>query len=244
MYNNLNSIKNNIISLKIDLETEYFSDNDLLFFKELSKNIDLPISAKIGGCEAVHDIFIAKKLGSKTITAPMIESAYALSKFVIAAKKVFDIEMPELFINIETISAYQNLGNILDSENAKYLTGIVIGRNDLAKSMGYNKYEVNNEEIFVITVDILKKAKQKNLKTIIGGNLTPKSISFLDKLPANLLDCFETRVVIFDYAKLQKTNKEESITKALEFEINFLENKKTDEKYVLSRIKELKQRIN
>jgi 4-hydroxy-2-oxoheptanedioate aldolase len=240
----LETIQSEIVSLKIDLETECFSSDDRLFLKEISQNFNLPISTKIGGCEAVHDLFVAKELNSKIITAPMIESTYALSKFVNASVKVFDKATPELFINIETISTYENLKIILNSEYSKYLTGIVIGRNDLVQSMGYSKNEVNNDTIFKITVDILEKARQKNLKTIIGGNLTPQSISFLGKIPTDLLDYFETRVIIFDYKKLLEKNRGEAVKKALEFELLLLENKKSIENIVISRIQELKQRQN
>ncbi|MFA6989763.1 MAG: hypothetical protein WC197_06820, partial [Candidatus Gastranaerophilaceae bacterium] len=144
---------------------------------------------------------------------------------------------------IETISAYENLENILNSEDLKYLTGIVVGRNDLAKSMGYSKNEVNNNQILKITLDILQKAKGENLKTVIGGNLTPQSISFLETIPSNLLDYFETRVIIFDYKKLLKEDRADSIKKAMELELFLLQNKKNTESIVTSRINEIKQRL-
>ena len=40
------------------------------------------LNIKIGGCEAINDIIFCKSLRPKSIVAPMVESQYALRKFV------------------------------------------------------------------------------------------------------------------------------------------------------------------
>ncbi len=47
---------------------------------------------KIGGCEAIRDLLEAPADGVRYIVAPMVESGYALSKYIAAKNRVFPAE--------------------------------------------------------------------------------------------------------------------------------------------------------
>lgn len=51
----------------------------------------------------------------------------------------------------------------------KELDGVVIGRVDMSGSIGLNRDDVNGEDIFEITKDIVTKTYAKGLITAIGG---------------------------------------------------------------------------
>lgn len=211
------------LSIKVDFEGEYYSEHDFERVKKIIKTLNVPLTVKIGGCQAVQDIYEAKNLSAKAIVAPMIETEYALLRFIETTKEIYSSNLPELFINIETITAYKNLDAILNSECAKSLHGIVIGRTDFVQSMGMSKNEVNSKQIFNIVQNIISKAKDKELICTVGGNISYDSIEFLNNLKC--LDFFETRQLIFKQDENQ--NKEELIKKSLEFEINWLQQKNT-----------------
>jgi len=222
----IHKIKDNLFDLyenygvkgiKVDFEAEIVGLEELFSLKDVLNQLDLDLTVKIGGCEAVKDLHEAYSVGAKKIVAPMIESEYALKKFINAAKQVFD--EVSLFINIETKTAYNNLENIISSRYFDELDGVVIGRGDLTESLDLERHNVNSSEVFNIALDIINQVKTRNKTCIIGGHLCPKSIDFFNKLPDNTIDGYETRNVIFDYQKARLTDQIEGIVKALEFEI-------------------------
>ena len=70
----------------------------------------------------------------------MIESKYALNKFIQTVKKD---KKTSLYINLESDLAFKNVREIINSKHFKSLRGIVIGRSDLAGSLGLTKKEVD-----------------------------------------------------------------------------------------------------
>ena len=209
----------NITGIKAEFEAEGATIQETELLKKLAPQF--PLTIKIGGCEAIKDMLDAKALGAKTIVAPMIESKYATQKFVSSADKIFDNE--QLFINIETITGYKNLEEIISAPEISRIDGIVLGRFDLAKSMGLGTDAINGSEILSIAKELSQITKSMNKKFILGGKVCPKTIDFLNELP--YFTGFETRKIIFN-AKSAYNNDIEGILKALEFEILWIENKK------------------
>ena len=70
------------------------------------------------------------------MVAPMIESEYALKKFIQCAGKN---KKTKLFINLETNLSLVNLPKIMNSSSFKLLDGVVVGRSDLAGSLNFLK---------------------------------------------------------------------------------------------------------
>ena len=188
--------------------------------KEFAIKSDLDYTIKISGCEAVRDMYDAKEIGADTIVSPMIETSYALKKFVNSLQEVFSKEEQDLinfFINIETYTAYINLKSITETAGFDMLKGVVLGRSDMAASMNMSKSELNSDKMLNIAQTISLKMKELNKNMVIGGGLSRESVQFLTKVP--YLSGFETRKIIFDFTALKNVESaEEGISKAIEFE--------------------------
>ena len=195
--------KSGVVGIKQSFEDEGVILEDVLRIKRLCDKLELKLNVKIGGCEAISDINNCLSLETSGIVAPMIESEFALEKFVesiISNTNDQDRSAIDFFINIESKSAIQNLDKILSSPSSKLLKGIVVGRSDLTKSF--------------------------NFTTIMGGNIGHSSTRFIEDLVAdNLLDKIETRNVIVDLAKSGTKDMDDLIKNALLFESQWMQYK-------------------
>lgn len=213
----------NILSVKTEFEAEGASVEEIQYLKQFISGLDLSLTIKIGGCEAINDLINAKKIGAKSIIAPMIESSFALKKFVMAINNVYSVEEKnntDFYINIESVTGFKNIDEIINLEEFKEISGIVFGRSDMVLSLNYPKDYVDSEEIFEYANNIASKLVDK--KFIVGGNITKKSLQFLIKLKN--LSMFETRKIVFGVDS-NLDNMEEGIIKALKFELLWLKNK-------------------
>lgn len=216
------------VSVKAEFEAEGTRLEDLLRLKEISMVAGLGLTMKIGGCESIRDMLEARTVGVDYLVAPMIESAYALQKYLQAVDKIFssdDRKYIEILCNIETNSANNNFEEMLEISEISLLQGIVIERVDLCFSLGLDDTSINNEEINQLVLDIIKKAKKKKLLCVVGGGVSAHSLLFLRNIPHGYLDRYETRKVCFSSLKALKSGPEKGILKALEFELLWLKNK-------------------
>ena len=220
-----------VVGLKAEFEDEGTLLEDGLRLKEMGLCADIDLTVKIGGCGAVRDMRDCAVLGAGAFVAPMIESRYASEKFIKMAENIFKAEEMnkiKFYLNIETKYGYEHLDEILNAENAKYISGIVVGRTDLTGSLGLNKEDVNSEIIYDYVEAIAKKTYYIGKELIIGGSVCEKSLDFFRKLPTKMLHKFETRKIIFDaQSSLSDENIKYGLLKAIEFEIMWLENKKS-----------------
>lgn len=232
MINTLKKLKSefNIIGIKSSFEDEGVYFNELIKLKELSTISNVDLNIKIGGCEAISDINNCVSLNVNGIVAPMIESEFALSKFISSVKDNLPGILFKKFnfhVNLESRSAYENIKSILsDKSNYKFLTGIVVGRSDMAKSYNLTKSNVDDIELYQIAKDIFKEAKKYKLLTTMGGSVSFKSEKFIKKLYSqNLLDRIETRNIIFDLNENVISNLDVALNLALTFESLWLRSK-------------------
>lgn len=214
-----------VYGIKAEFEAEGARMDELINLRELILRADLKFITKIGGCEAVHDMQQCKLLGATGVMAPMIETPFAMSKFVGAAKRVYgdEIDTVEWIINAETKTCHANYDGVLDIGRG-FLNAVTVGRSDLSASMGIERKDIESKSVFDATRDLLKKSKEAGLVTNFGGNIGIESIPFIQGL-SDVADRFETRKVVISMDN-NEDNLKKAIHKALSFELLWLLNKK------------------
>ncbi len=234
-----------VVGVKAEFEAEGTRLEEALRLKEVVTRAGLDLAIKVGGCEAIKDMYDARTIGVNTIIAPMIETAYAMKKYVMATKFVFpDEERKEIkfLINTETITGFNNIDDMIQSEYFKDINGIVLGRVDMTGSMGLTREDINSNEIFELANVLATKMQKLNKDFVIGGGVSAHSLPFFKKLPQNSLSRFETRKIIFDAKKaLEDKNADKGILKAVGFELMWLKNKREFYKMIFD---EDAQRLN
>ena len=226
----LKKLKNEygVFQIKAEYENEGSRQVELMRLKDVVDAAGLQIILKIGGVEAVTDLYEALSIGARGIVAPMAETAYAVSKFLetievfIAEDNRKDIEFA---VNIETITAYKNLDEILSLKKINVLNSVTIGRVDFTSSMGADRNFVNSGEMLKYCIDICRKSKEKGLRTALGGAISMDSKSFIEELVSKkLIDKFETRKVV--YKKEAIKNIAEGLFEGIRFELLWLKSKR------------------
>jgi len=180
----------------------------------------LKLFVKIGGCEAKRDINVLKNIEVDGIVAPMVETQFALKKYIDMVK---DLNFENIGFNVETITAYQNFKEMSETDIFKSLTGVTVGRVDFVTSMGKNRSYVDSEEMLKYVEEVFTIAKENGKFTFLGGALSIKSKNFVKYLSdKGLLDFAETRSVVFDVRKLLE-NFDLSLYHANVYEVLFME---------------------
>ncbi len=197
----LNKLKDEgAIGIKISFEDEGALLNEMMTMRYLTASVGLELSIKIGGCEAKRDITDCINLCSDSIVAPMIESKFALDKFINSIRK-YEYSGKKGF-NLETINAYDNLDELQELFN--YIDFVTVGRIDFVGSLDKNRDYVNSEEIYKIVARTFIIAKKYNKKCYLGGGISIDSQEFIEKLKTlKIIDNYETRYVIFDVNKVK-----------------------------------------
>lgn len=220
----------NVVSIKAEFEAEGTRMEEALRLKEVITKAGLDLTIKIGGCEAIKDMFDSRSIGVTRIVAPMIESQYALKKYLQATHLVFpedEWDSVNFLINIETISAVDIFDKMLELPMIHELKGIVIGRVDMTGSLGMSRESINDDTIFNIARDVFTKARKLNMECVIGGGVSAYSLPFFRNLPENAsLDFYETRKVIFKCPEALGIGADKGILKAVGFELMWLKNKR------------------
>jgi hypothetical protein len=201
-----------LVALKGGTEVEDMTYNELLFMKEIAINI--PVIVKIGGPEARNDIRYCQSIGIDGILAPMVESEYALENFVSAMMDIYgNSTLPYLAINVETITAYNNLPAICINPYFSYINQVTVGRSDLSQSM---KKVVDDDDVICVTAHIVQCSRIAGKITSVGGQINPHNAELVQK--AIQPDRINTRHLVFDCAKTH--NIATSIMLGLEFELD------------------------
>lgn len=215
----------NVLAIKSEFEAEGSRTDELVKLNEIVFRADMNIYIKIGGCEAVRDMEQCRILGAKGIMAPMIETPFAMQKFIGSLNRVFSKEEQKemcYIFNLETITGYNNLNEILDVDQIEKMHSIAVGRVDFTASLGYGRDYINSEEITKYTREILEKARAKGIMAGMGGGISLEAIPVIEHL-GDVIEKFETRKVVFEYSK--DLNIKKGLELAAEFEILYLKNK-------------------
>jgi len=215
-------------SIKAEFEAEGTRSDELLRLLDVTRNCNVPLTLKIGGCEAVKDLYEARQFGARYIVAPMIESEYALRKYCDTIQKVYPAEETcevDFLFNIETIQAFNLFEDIVSvAIESPVIAGVVFGRTDFTGSLGI-KGDVQNEKVTECIEAIAKRLEQTDLDLVVGGAISISSLPELNRISRHRLTRFETRKVVFDGARLSDQDLADSLLDAVHFEILWLINK-------------------
>jgi hypothetical protein len=240
-----------LIGIKTSFEDEGATFNETIRLKQVCNEAKTKVTLKIGGPEAIRDLKDSMIIGVKGIVAPMVESAFALKKFIDAVHSHIDkdvVDTLQINVNIETINAVNAIDEILGIDQANTLYGVTVGRVDLVSSMGKDRSYVNSEEVYKHAKKVFSVAKEKGLKACLGGAVTVESFNFMKKLHSEgLLDKFETRYAIFD-PSITLRNLSKALSKGQRFEYEWLLSKSESYSKMadqdMKRIKMIQDRIN
>jgi hypothetical protein len=178
-------------SLKGEFEAEGLNRVEMAAEAIWAARRGLDYLVKIGGCEAKSDVDYLQKLGIHSLVAPMIESPFAMSKYM---DMLPDGAFDHVGVTIETFYAVERIEQILDAGTK--LTNVTIGRSDLTASFGGSG--TNCPETLEKTLKVARAAKSRGLEVTMGGSVdaTTRQIMREGHELATLLDAVETRKIV------------------------------------------------
>jgi hypothetical protein len=219
-----------VVSVKAEFEAEGTRVDELLRLIDIARAADLPITVKIGGCEAIRDLYEAKQIGVSYIVAPMVESAYAVSKFVAAKNLVYSEEEQEdtqFLFNMETELAFLQRDTILPAAaQDEGADGVVFGRVDFVGSRGANRDSINAPDVLECVLTVAADCRTLGLDVVVGGGVSVDALPFLSRVNEVHLTRFETRKVVFAADAITNPHVQDGLLNAVHFELLWLLNKR------------------
>lgn len=216
------------VSVKAEFEAEGTRVDELLRLIDIANKADLKLTVKIGGCEAKRDLMESKQFGVDYIVAPMVETAYALSKYIAAKNSVYsedEIDYTDFLVNLETVTSYENRKEIAELASGN-IEGLVFGRVDFSESLGVGREGIHTNEVTEKVLEVAQLCKQNNLELVVGGAVSSDSIEVLKQIKEVHLTRFETRKIVFSSEIITNKNLKDGLLNAVHFELLWLKNKK------------------
>lgn len=217
-------------AVKAEFEAEGTRPDELLRLVDIARSAGLKLAVKIGGCEAIRDLFESKQIGVQYIIAPMVETPYALSKYIAAKRTAFSDDEAldtDFLFNIETAAALQHKTALLDvAAEQTGIAGVVFGRVDFVGSLGASREAINGEFVTERVIEVADECKRRNLDMVVGGGVGADALPALRKIRETHLTRFETRKVVFSAEALDSSDIEQALTDAVHFELLWLINKR------------------
>jgi len=223
-------VEHGVVATKAEFEAEGTRTDELLRLLEIANKADVGLALKVGGCEAIRDMLEAKQFGVQFIIAPMVETPYALSKYIAAKDKVYSPEEQEdvsFLFNLETITAFEKLDAMLEMASAKPgCNGVVFGRVDFSGSIGTGRTGIESEQVTTSVETASRACLKRGLDFVVGGAVSIDALASLQRIKAIHLNRFETRKVVFSGAALDSPHLAKALRQAVHFELLWLLNKR------------------
>ena len=216
-----------VVAVKAEFEAEGTRPDEFHRLLELAQRADVKVALKIGGCEAVSDLLATHVYGVDYVIAPMVETRYALSKFIDAKNKTHgpDKERTEFLFNLETETTLRHLDDMIPLARGN-VEGIVFGRVDFTLSRGMPRTAINDRSITDAVLRVAHACVAADLDLVVGGSVAVEAIPALREIAAVRLDRFETRKVVFEGSAASRPSIEAGIANAVAFELMWLQNKR------------------
>jgi methylmalonyl-CoA mutase cobalamin-binding subunit len=227
----LQELKQNfhVEAVKAEFEAEGTRSDEFLRLLEISRRVGLKVALKIGGAEAIRDLFEAQQYGVDYIIAPMVETPYALSKYMAAINASYEPSCAlntEFLFNLETGFTFKNFNDMLELvKDSKVKLGVVFGRVDFTQSLGLSRAEINSEQITQYCLEVAKKCQAQDLPLVVGGGVSAETFKYLKAINELRLDRFETRKIVFSSELLSTDRYYKALDLAVKFELLWLKNK-------------------
>ena len=163
------------IGVKISFEDEGALLDDAITIRYITASLQLLCTVKISGAEAKKDIAQCNALCADKIVAPMIETDFALTKFI-KAIETYQYS-GQIGYNLETITAYHQLYENKMDTNIKKIDFITVGRTDFVQSMQYNNPDdfihADHPQLLEYCKNIFRIVKEKKctIKCCLGGTI-------------------------------------------------------------------------
>ena len=213
--------KYNLYGIKAEFEAEGSSVEDINYLRKITSNANTKLFVKIGGVEAINDIYNCIKIGVDGLIAPMVETKFALTKFIDSINNLDLKKVPYLSINIESETGFKNLAEIIKLARNK-IDNITIGRSDFTKSFFNNKLNQNSSFITKKIISIASEARKFGISTTVGGGVNNKTILGYRKnsMIKKLIKKIETRKIMLPTKDF--LSKKNALDACLDFEKHYI----------------------
>ena len=237
------ALEGGLVAFKTGTEVEDMSFAEIALLRKLTEGI-VPLYVKIGGPEARTDMRNCLAVGVDGVIAPMIESGFALQKFITSLREVAGSDAYARIrkgINIETKTALANLDEIFASEFAQELDQVTAARSDLSDSLSCHP---DDPEVIGLCRRVVDYARYLDLETSIGGKIIPDTVgNLLQELDTDMIN---TRHMVLA-CPLIGAEPSAFVEKALGFEIalyRFFADRFLDRRRLhLERVRQLEMRL-
>lgn len=235
-------------AMKVETEAEGASREEIFFYGKAATELDIPLHVKIGGVEARSDLVFLEEQGVDGVIAPMVESAFAVEKFVEATQE-FSFSWRSL--TLESRTSVLNLTDILEVASESGISGITVGRGDLSASLGLRGQE-DSSYIIGVVAEMANEIKEAGFWLTIGGNMKVGSVDGLvrSRIPFDALETRRFSCVSHDSGNVAEGASPwvDDLAEAIETEMRLLkvisEKKKKDYENDENRLSTLAQRLS